>query len=173
MKKVNIHLTRINKPTRHFTDGFVEDNGRRLLTHTKIPRSIGTLWSEEWQQEKRIPSGQVIGSVSKYLFYDQFFSIMEIHATTGKLLGYYIDLSTPVRKVRGEYYFDDLILDLWIFPDQTYQVLDEDEWQQAVKDGLVSEEIQREVRANLQSLQKEIQLGQFPQQYIQKQDGKV
>ncbi len=139
---------------------------QRLKTHTLIPKSISASWSEEWQRERRIPFGEVIGSVSKYLFYDQYFSIMEIHATTGDLLGFYVDLTTPVRKVDGEYYLTDLILDLWIFPDLTYRVLDEDEWQQAIQAGLVSKEIQNMVRKTLKGLKREIRMGKFPQNYI-------
>lgn len=167
MTRVNIHRARINKPTRHFKDGLLEDNGKRLRTRTIIPGSISAPWSETWQKEGRIPFGQVIGSVNKYLFYEQFFSIMEILATTGNLLGYYVDLSTPLKKRDGEYYLDDLILDLWIYPDQTYLVLDEDEWQQAVQGELISEEIQRTVHKTLQRLLKEIHSGIFPRRYIQ------
>jgi protein associated with RNAse G/E len=167
MTQAHIHLSRIGKPTRHFIDGFVEDNGKRIKTHTLIPGYISTNWSEDWQKEGRIPFGQVIGSVRKYLFYDQFFSIMEIHDTTGNLLGFYIDLSTPVRNEGGEYYLEDLILDIWIYPDQTCRVLDEEEWQQAVQDGLVPKDTQRKVRKTLQRLLREIHSGKFPQHYIQ------
>jgi protein associated with RNAse G/E len=166
VRQADIHLARINKPTRHFKDDLVDDDGKRLKTHTLIPKSISASWSEEWQRDGRIPFGKVIGSVSKYLFYDQYFSIMEVHATTEDLLGYYVDLTTPVRKVDGEYYLTDLILDLWIFPDLTYRVLDEDEWQQAIQAGLVSKEIQNTVRKTLKGLEREILMGRFPQHYI-------
>ena len=166
MTRVKIHLARILKPVRHFLDGLVEDNGRCLKTHTIIPSHISAPWSEAWQQEGRIPFGRVIGSVSKYLFYDQCFSIMEIHDITDKLLGYYVDISTPVRKDEGEYFLDDLILDLWIYPDQTYLVLDEEEWQQAVQGGLVSKEIQSIANRTLARLKKEIHAGKFPGAYI-------
>jgi hypothetical protein len=166
--QADIHLARITKSTRHFKDGFVDDDNKCLKTHTLIPQSISASWSEAWQRENRIPFGEVIGSVNKYLFYDQYFSIMEIHATTGNLLGFYVDLTTPVRKVDGEYYLTDLILDLWIFPNLTYRVLDEDEWQQAIQAGLVSKEIQNTVLKTLKELRREIRLGKFPKNYIQR-----
>lgn len=171
MTQAYIHLTRIGKPTRHFKDGLLEDNGKRLRTHAIIPERISIPWSEEWQRDGRIRAGQVIGSVWKYLFYGQHFSIMEFHATTGELLGYYIDISTPVRKEKGEYYLDDLILDLWIYPDLAYRVLDEGEWQQAVQHGFVSEEIQSRVEATLQQVIEEIHQGTFPHLYIQDLSG--
>jgi predicted RNA-binding protein associated with RNAse of E/G family len=145
----------------------VEDDGQCLKTYTIIPESFSLPWSEEWQHEGRIPKGRVIGSVRKYLFYNQYFSIMEVCDTINELLGFYIDLSTPVRKVDGEYYLTDLILDLWIFPDQTYQILDEDEWRQAIQDGLVTKEIQGKVQKTVLWLEKEINAEKFPQQYIQ------
>jgi hypothetical protein len=166
VRQADIHLARINKSTRHFKDGLVDDDGKRLKTYTIIPQSISASWSEAWQREHRIPFGEVIGFVNKYLFYDQYFSIMEIHATTEDLLGFYVDLTTPMCKVGGEYYLTDLILDLWIFPDLTYRVLDEDEWQQAIQAGQVSKEIQNAVRKTLKRLKREICMGRFPQHYI-------
>lgn len=166
MTWVEIHLTRIHKPTRHFTDGFVEDNGHRLKTHTVIPAQLVASWSEAWQQDGKIPHGQVIGSVNKYMFYDEHFSIMEIHSTTDQLLGYYVDITTPVRKEAGEYYLDDLILDIWIFPDLTYQVLDEEEWQAAAQSGWLAEDLQRTTLRTLQRIEQEIKSGTFPQAYI-------
>ena len=166
MTQADIHLARINKSTRHFKDDLVDDDNKCLKTHTLIPKSISASWSEAWQRDDRIPDGKVIGSVSKYLFYDQYFSIMEVHSTMEDLLGYYVDLTTPMCKVNGEYYLTDLILDLWIFPDLTYRVLDEDEWQQAIQAGLVSKEIQNTVLKTLNGLKREIRMGKFPQNYI-------
>jgi hypothetical protein len=166
MTQASIHLARINKSTRHFSDGFVNDDGRCLKTHTIISEQISLPWSEEWQLEGRIPYGQMIGSVNKYLFYDQNFSIMELHSTIGDLLGFYVDITTPVHKVEGEYFLTDLILDLWIFPDLTYLVLDEDEWLQAIQNGSISNEIQTIVRKTLQQLKREIRNKKFPLQYI-------
>ena len=166
MSFVQIHLSRIQKPTRHFTDGFVEDSGHRLKTHTVIPTQFIASWSEAWQQEGKIPYGQVIGSVNKYMFYHEYFSIMEIHSTTDQLLGYYVDITTPVRKENGEYYLDDLILDFWVLPDQTYQVLDEEEWQAAVQAGWIAGDIQRTAWQTFRRLKGEIKSGRFPKAYI-------
>jgi hypothetical protein len=165
--QTNIHLARINKATRHFRDNLVEDNGICLITNTIIPEEFSLAWSEEWYHEGKIPNGRIISSVRKYLFYNLYFSIMEVRDTINELLGFYVDLSTPVRKVDGEYYLTDLILDIWIFPDQTYQILDEDEWQQAIQADLIAKEIQGKVRKTMLRLEKEIRMGKFPQQYIQ------
>jgi protein associated with RNAse G/E len=167
MTWAKIHLSRIHKPVRHFTDGFIEEDKHRLKTHTVIPESISLPWSETFQQQGRIPHGQVIGSVSKYLFFDRYFSIMEIRSTTGNILGYYVDIATPVRKDVDEYYLEDLILDLWIFPDRTYLVLDEEEWEQAVSAGWIAEDIQRTVLRTLKRIKREIKGGRFPQAYIE------
>ena len=145
----------------------MEDDGQCLKTYTIIPELFSLPWSEEWQHEGKIPNGRVIGSVRKYLFYNQYFAIMEVRDTLDDLLGFYVDLSTPVRKVEGEYYLTDLILDLWIFPDQTYQILDEDEWRQAIQASLVTKATQERVQQTVLWLEKEIHADRFPRQYIQ------
>jgi predicted RNA-binding protein associated with RNAse of E/G family len=166
MKKVKIHLARINKPTRTFEDVRVDDNGIRLKTFTRLPERISRDLSESFFQSGRICSDARIKSVVKYLFYDESFDIMAFQDPDGKVLGYYCDITTPLRKEGSDYYLLDLILDLWIFPDLSFTVLDMEEWQNAIHAGFVDEETQRDAERTLERLKSEIRAGKFPEAYV-------
>jgi hypothetical protein len=66
--RTRITLHRIGKPARHFTEGFIADDGRRLHTYSLVPTSFGLPWSAGYARDRLIPAGRVISSVTKYLF---------------------------------------------------------------------------------------------------------
>jgi predicted RNA-binding protein associated with RNAse of E/G family len=97
-------------------------------------------WCEQnWWLNGHIPRGILVSSVVKYLFYREWFSVMQLVGTDVDHLGYYVDIDTPMRKVRGEYYLTDLFLDLWIFPDGTYIELDRDEFEESYQSRLITQ----------------------------------
>jgi predicted RNA-binding protein associated with RNAse of E/G family len=55
-------------------------------------------------------------------------NIFEIRASDGLLKGWYCNVTRPARITRDEIAAEDLALDLWVEPDGTVQVLDEDEF---------------------------------------------
>jgi predicted RNA-binding protein associated with RNAse of E/G family len=56
----------------------------------------------------------------------------------------------------------DLFLDLWIYPDHRYIVLDQDEFRQAQTQGWISAFTSRKVQEELQCLLAAIKTKQFP-----------
>lgn len=165
--QVTIHLFRIGKPERTFHEGFVEDDGARLRTFSKVPQDASIRLSEKFHKQGLIPSEQQIASVSKYHFYQEYFSILEFRDQTNELLGYYCDLVTPLQREGGKYFLTDLILDLWIEPDLSILELDGDEFEQAIRKGLISNELQDKILATVERLRFEISQGIFPAHYIQ------
>jgi protein associated with RNAse G/E len=59
---------------------------------------------------------------------DRWYNIFEIRASDGLLKGWYCNVTRPARITRDEIAAEDLALDLWVEPDGTVQVLDEDEF---------------------------------------------
>ena len=53
----------------------------------------------------------------------------------------------------------DLFLDLWINPDGTYEIQDEDELEDAVQEGIINTELETETRSVLKSLIAEVASG--------------
>jgi Protein of unknown function (DUF402) len=164
--QTQINYSRIGKALAIYTEGFVDDNGYRLKTFSITPPDISLKWSERWQKEGLLSKGQMIGSVEKHLFYDEYFTIMKICGTESQLLGYYCDVATPLQKVGDEYSLSDLILDIWIYPDATILELDRDEFEEAVHSGLISAEQQIKAEEVLRRLKTEIKQGLFPSAYL-------
>jgi hypothetical protein len=82
--------------------------------------------------------------------YDKWFNIYEIFdRDTSILKAWYCNITRPVRLEADNLYYDDLALDLLVFPDGHRIVLDEDEFLQM---GLSEGENQR-ARAGLKELE--------------------
>ena len=63
-----------------------------------------------------------------YLF-DKWFNIYEIYdRDNGLLKAWYCNITRPVRVLGDEIQYDDLALDLLVFPDRRQLALDEDEF---------------------------------------------
>jgi hypothetical protein len=64
-----------------------------------------------------------------YLF-DKWFNIYEIFdRDSGILKAWYCNITKPFRQGKSEIFYDDLALDLLVFPDGRRMVLDEDEFE--------------------------------------------
>lgn len=165
-KQITIHLARINNLTRSYTEGFVEDDGKRLTTFSLVPHDVSERLSEKFRQYGWFQAGAKLGSVSKHHFYQEYFSILVYRDRDGQLLGYYCDIVTPLQRKGDEYFLMDLILDLWIFPTLDFQELDRDEFEEAITKGLLSQELQQKGLKTLEWLKQEIVVGRFPSAYL-------
>jgi predicted RNA-binding protein associated with RNAse of E/G family len=96
-------------------------------------------WCEEnWWRNGYVPRGILVSSVVKFLFYKEWFSVMQLVGIDGDHLGYYVDVDTPIQKDHGEYFLTDLLLDLWIFPNGRYIELDRSEFENSLKSRLIT-----------------------------------
>lgn len=65
----------------------------------------------------------------EHFYSDQWYNVFEIHAAgSGALRGWYCNLTRPARFTDSEITHEDLALDVWVNPDGTALVLDEDEF---------------------------------------------
>jgi predicted RNA-binding protein associated with RNAse of E/G family len=157
--KAVINYARIGKPLERYVEGLVEDNGRRL-------RTVSVLSSSDKFQPPWIDQGQRVGSIAKYLFYDEHFAVMELRDLDQRLLGYYCDVVSKLEKHGDEYFIRDFFLDLWLAPDGSMRELDWDEFHEASERGLLTTDEQRCATETLSRLRREAQSGTFPDAYI-------
>ena len=79
--------------------------------------------------------------------------------------GYYCDVLKPVKRsldgTRKPEYFEitDLFLDLWINPDGTYEIQDEDEFEDAVQNGAIDTELEKKAWNVMKALIAEVEAG--------------
>lgn len=167
--KAIIHFSRIGKPDAIYTEGLVRDDGQRLDTCTVLPPGAATVWTRSaWQAYGILSNGQVVHTIRKHHFYHEWFSIVELIDSSDKLLGYYCDVLMPLRKVDGEYYLQDLLLDLWVFPDGSYVEMDWEELEEASRLGRIGCELRQKAEETLRRIVAETRAGIFPAQYLAK-----
>lgn len=59
---------------------------------------------------------------------DRWYNVFAIHTPDGRLKGWYCNVSRPARIEETAVHFEDLALDVWIDPNGTATILDEDEF---------------------------------------------
>jgi predicted RNA-binding protein associated with RNAse of E/G family len=165
LPRITLHFTRIGKPPRVFQDGLLEDNGVRLKTFSPLPPEVSQALSTSFQEEKLLKSGQWITGVAKFIFFKEYFSIMQFLDHAGQVLGVYTDIATPLQRTPDGYHLTDLCLDLWLTPEGRVSILDEEEFEQACRDGLIAPRLARTARLTLERLLGEIDAGIFPGNY--------
>jgi predicted RNA-binding protein associated with RNAse of E/G family len=165
-RQVTIHLARLGKPERSYSEGFVEDNGICLKTFSIVPEDIGRKLSEKFQRQGWILPGRVIHAVAKYHFYNEFFNIVEYQDSRQEILGYYCDIVTRLQRKGNEYFLTDLILDVWINPDGQVIELDRDEFEAAISTGLMPPHVEERALAAVGRLKSEVAAGIFPAHYL-------
>lgn len=68
----------------------------------------------------------------------QPYVITQFFDASMNLVGTYIDITRPVRKVSDAFEYDDLYLDIWQVPGRRPEILDRDDLNEAVSMGFVS-----------------------------------
>lgn len=165
-QKVTIHYNRVGGEVSQYHEGLVADDGTRLETFSVIPPEYTASWSLRWQQAGLIPAGRTIKSVRKVHFYRQYFTILEYRDLADELLGYYCDVAAPLRKDGDGYHLQDLVLDLWVAADGRVLELDWEEFEAALRDGLISGELGEKAADTLKWMAAEARAGRFPSAFI-------
>jgi len=75
------------------------------------------------------------GDVFIETFYtDRWYNVFEIHGPDGTLKGWYADICRPARLEHDALSWDDLALDVWMAPNGTMQILDQEEFAQVLRE---------------------------------------
>ena len=163
-----MHYARLStRGTSLFHDELVADDGRQLTTYSALTEETRLPQSQAFWKNNLLPHGYLLGSLRKHYYYDECFALLECFDLAGNLAGYYVDITTPLRKVGEDYYVTDLFLDYWLAPGQPPVGLDEDEFDEAVAAGALTTEQIAQARSSFARVHDEIAAGIFPSRYIQ------
>ena len=66
----------------------------------------------------------------EWYYFDRWYNVFQVYSKEGVLKGWYCNVTAPARVDDTELTFVDLALDLWVWPDMRYLVLDEDEFEE-------------------------------------------
>ena len=92
----------------------------------------------------------------------------KVYDPTGALQGYYCDIIRPPRRTAEGLEIDDLFLDLWVFPDGRWLILDEEEFAEARRHGWLDSSIATRAREELEKLVVEVESGRFPPSVVER-----
>ncbi|MFO7990826.1 MAG: DUF402 domain-containing protein [Thermoplasmata archaeon] len=62
---------------------------------------------------------------------NEWYNVVKVFDENDEFVGYYTDIRTPPERTNKGYRAEDLFLDLWIYPDNSYHILDEDEFEES------------------------------------------
>lgn len=106
-----------------------------------------------------------------YNFWDQWYNVISVFDADLRFKGYYSDVLTPIQKTWTLVTATDLFLDVFMHPDGQWMVLDEDEFDDALAQGLMDEGIARKARAALDHIVKMADAGEWPPEIVRRFPG--
>lgn len=103
-------------------------------------------------------------------FVREWYEIIKIWNHEGEFVGYYCNINRPPERFEGGYEATDLFLDLWVFPDMEYVILDEDELLEAVERGLIDNTTESKAKEVLNTLVNMVEGRNFPPRIVNEYD---
>ena len=100
-----------------------------------------------------------------FVFTGLWYDVGKVYNLNNEWTGYYCDIMKPVKRhisATGKldcFEITDLFLDLWINPDGTYEIQDEDEFEAAIQNGVIDFELEKKARDVLTALITEVASG--------------
>lgn len=103
------------------------------------------------------------GTVSYEFFWlNRCYNIFRFHEPNGDLRNYYCNINLPPTFVNGVLDYIDLDIDLLVWKDFSYQVLDSDEFEENAKRFSYSTELRQKIQVNLDELISMVENKSFP-----------
>ncbi|MFQ6128276.1 MAG: DUF402 domain-containing protein [Thermoplasmata archaeon] len=99
-------------------------------------------------------------------FFDPPLEIMKIYDRKGNFTGYYCNVNTKPSRFECGYEIVDLYIDIFVLPDMRYQILDNEEFETAVRKGWISSNQESLARATVDRIAKDIEAGDFPPEVV-------
>lgn len=130
-------------PPKHISS--TEGLGLNTTKHLEFKSENKAVGTETWGELETpwMESGTIIAKPG-YIWVTRWeagkpYIITKFLNTEGELAGIYCDISRPVERVGDAFTFDDMYLDVWMAPGQEPVILDEDELQEAVQAGYITQ----------------------------------
>lgn len=103
-----------------------------------------------------------IGKGESYTYLSKGWKISKFYRKDGSFKFYYCDIiSYDYIEVEDKYIITDLLIDVIVHLDGRYEILDEDELEEALESGLITKEIAKEAKTKLNSLLEIIKEGRI------------
>lgn len=97
-----------------------------------------------------------------FVFPDAWHDIGRFHLSDGTFTGWYTNLCKPVQLNGDTWMGQDLFLDLFQFCDGEAEWLDEDEFAEATKSGLIDNALRKQILNQRELIDLQVKLGAWP-----------
>ena len=157
---IRIHYRRLPDRLQIFEQALVADEGDyvvTLLPSAPIPRPM------------RVGNEVVLEPGSPVVWFTypgRRYDAGRFHRADGTFTGVYANLLTPVEMNGSEWATTDLCLDAWVGADGTVEILDEDEFNEAVQQGWIDALTAEATRDQAEVLASEARQGTWPPEHI-------
>ena len=100
-----------------------------------------------------------------FVFTGLWYDVGKVYNLNNEWTGYYCDIMKPVKRrvdAMGKldcFEITDLFLDLWVNPDGTYEIQDEDEFEEAIQGGVIDAELERKAWEVMKTLIVDVESG--------------
>ena len=105
-----------------------------------------------------------------FVFTGLWYDVGKVYNLNNEWTGYYCDIMKPVKRsmnTAGElncFEITDLFLDLWVNPDGSYEIQDEDEFEAAIQSGAIDTTLEKKAWDVLNTLIVEVESGRLERQ---------
>ena len=144
---IEIEHVKLNGRVFHLGKSLVEshDHDQSLIRFSRVFRREGTY---DGLRTRKEPEDQAVteAKIGEWYFKTHYYS------RDGRHKGTYINLNTPIELYPFGVRYVDLEVDVCIWPDGRFKVLDEEELDNAVAEGLITEKLVGIVREKLQEI---------------------
>lgn len=158
-EKITLTYKRLPDRINYFEQTLLFENDDIIITTQKIYPSSSIILNGQ----------EVLGdnfTAIWFVFTDLWYDIGKIYNLDSEWTGYYCDIIMPVIRSKTKFEIVDLFLDLWISPDGCYAIQDQDEFEEAVKIGVVSDKVADKARRTMDYLIEETTKGRFPPKIV-------
>jgi len=154
------------------------------LTYKRLPDRVNYFQQQLLYEDKKVivtsqrikPSSPIVQNVETvlgdnytaiwFVFTGLWYDIGKIYNLNNEWTGYYCDIMKPVKRSPDKFEIVDLFLDLWVSPDGSYEIQDEDEFETALEEGIIDNELAEKARNALDDLIDEVKSGKFPPEFV-------
>ena len=103
------------------------------------------------------------GTVShEYFWTDRWYNIFRFHEPTGGFRNYYLNLTMPPTYSKGILDYVDLDIDILVWPDGRYDVLDQEDFERNAKLYGYPDELKQKVELELETLLTMVRRDELP-----------
>ena len=159
METIKLIYTRLPDRVSHFQQNLFYEDREVIVTTQRVKPSNPIV----------IDGVTVLGdnfNVVWFIFANRWYDIGKIYNLGNQFTGYYCDIIIPMKRTETHIEITDLFLDVWVTPDGSYQIHDEDEFEGAIQNNWIQADLAKEAREALQDLISEIESGIFPPEIV-------